>query len=94
MADQGASQARGISVPTSSTATFSGHNHAAAAKQAPFVRAGILDGLDHKQLPLVSFKLLGWDGATPVRWISRSYVSARDNLTNITVEDEWEVADE
>lgn len=92
MADQGASQARGISVPASSTATFAGHDREAAVKQAEFARVGIQDR--PTRIPATYFKFLGWDGSTPVRWISRSYVTTRDGLTNVTIEDEWEVADE
>lgn len=68
MADQGASRARGISVP--------------------FIAATVAD----RPLPepVERFKLLGWNGPTPVRWVSPSYVGARDGLTDITVEDEWE----
>ena len=62
----------------------------ARKSSAPF--AGVQDGVT--RVPVTYFKFLGWDGSTPVRWISRSYVTARDNLTNITVEDEWEIAEE
>jgi hypothetical protein len=91
MADQGASQSRGSSAPFASTSTFTGHDGRAALVNGALARAGVQDGLTPE--PVTYFKFLGWDGSTPVRWISRSYVTARDGLTNITVEDEWEIAE-
>jgi len=55
----------------------------------PFNTATVVD--QPTKDPVVYFKLLGWNGSTPVRWISRSYDTGKDGLTNITIEDEWEV---
>lgn len=62
---------------------------ASQARKSATPFAGVLDGVTHE--PVTYFKFLGWNGSTPVRWISRSYVTARDGLTDITIEDEWEV---